>query len=92
MSSVWTGIHGEWTSLPGYLCIDNNQQTKCHTKGDETWPWVAVEIPPSRVQQVNIVNRADCCGDRTKNVKVWVGDSLPTTTDAEYSQVVEIPL
>jgi len=86
MSSVWTGNHQGMTSLPGRLCIDNNRETICHTRAGETWPWVAVEIPPSRVQQVIIVNRPDCCGDRTNNVKVWVGDSLPTTTDAEYSQ------
>merc|ERR1711872_20529 len=87
MSSVWEGDHwGEYVWLTGDLCIDNNVETKCHTKGDETWPWVAVEIPQSRVEQVNIVNRHDCCGERTKNVKVWVGNTLPTTTDTEYSQ------
>merc|ERR1712133_268746 len=87
MSSVWEGDHwGEYVWLTGDLCIDNNLETKCHTKGDETWPWVAVEIPQSRVKQVNIVNRHDCCGERTKNVKVWVGNTLPNTTDTEYSQ------
>ena len=88
MSSVWTGNHHGFTSLPGSLCIDNKRETKCHTKGGETWPWVAVQIPPSTVKRVKILNRVDCCGDRTKNVKVWVGNSVPTTTDKEYSQVI----
>ena len=29
MSSVWTGIHSVFRSLPGSLCIDNNLETKC---------------------------------------------------------------
>jgi len=86
MSSVWTGQHGIWTSLPGELCIDNNKDTKCHTKGGESCPWVAVEIPRSRVQQVKITNRVDCCGDRTKDINVYVGDTLPTSSRLPYRQ------
>merc|ERR1719153_205259 len=79
MSSVLDGIY------PGTNCIDNNVDSFCHTKGGEAWPWVAVEIPPSYVYQVWIINRADCCGERTKNLKVWVGDQFPTTASSEYS-------
>ena len=90
MSSVWKGYHQGNRELPGQLCIDNKlgALSICHTKGKETWPWVAVEIPRSSVRKVMIVNREDCCGDRTKNMKVWVGDYLPTTTKTEYSQVI----
>ena len=90
MSSVWRGYHQGVRELPGHLCTDNKLGpiSICHTKGGETWPWIAVEIPQSIVRKVKIVNRGDCCGDRTKNVKVWVGNYLPTTTDTEYSQVI----
>jgi len=85
MSSVWTGQHHHFTELPGSLCHDNNLDTKCHTKGGETRPWVAIEIPRSKVQKVKITNRRDCCGDRTKDMKIWVGDRLPITAHFEYS-------
>merc|ERR1712080_173193 len=89
MSSVWKGWHKGYRELEGSLCMDNNYGiiSICHTAGGETWPWVAVEIPQgSSVNDVKIFNRNDCCGERTRNVKIWVGDSLPTTTDTEYSQ------
>jgi len=88
MSSVWRGYHQGVRELPGHLCTDNKLGpiSICHTKGGETWPWIAVEIPQSIVRKVKIINRGDCCGDRTKNMKVWIGDYLPTTTDTEYSQ------
>lgn len=90
MSSVWTGTYyGIYTSLPGDLCIDNNKETFCHTKRGrrgESFPWVAVEIPRSRVQQVIITNRVDCCGSRTRGMSVFVGDTLPTTAYSLYRQ------
>jgi len=79
MSSQFNG------NYPGHNCIDGNLNTMCHTKNDEALPWVAVEIPRSTINQVRITNRVDCCGDRTKNMKVWVGDQLPTTAGGEYS-------
>ena len=31
------------------------------------------------IQRVELYNRQDCCGDRTKNVFVRVADELPTS-------------
>jgi len=78
-------MSSSYENYPGYNCIDGNMKTMCHTLEGEAWPWVAVEIPRSIVYQVRISNRADCCGDRTKNMKVWVGDQLPITAGDEYS-------
>ena len=83
-------MSSSYENYPGYNCIDGNMKTMCHTIEDEAWPWVAVEIPRSIVYQVRISNRADCCGDRTKNMKVWVGDQLPITAGDEYSSVIQL--
>merc|ERR1712115_376277 len=84
-ASMSSGIHGNPGKYPAKNCIDDDVNTICHTHGGESWPWVAVEIPSSDVYEVWIVNRNDCCGERTRNLKVWVGDKYPTTASSEYS-------
>merc|ERR1712180_407436 len=66
-------------------CIDGNPNPMCHTLGSESYPWVTVVIPRSIVRGIRITNRANCCGDRMKNMKIWVGNGLPSTTDVEYT-------
>merc|ERR1711962_1295692 len=58
----------------------------CHTHGSETYPWVTLVIPRSIVRTVRITNRVDCCGDKMKNVKVWVGNEFPSNSNVEFSE------
>merc|ERR1711962_479358 len=57
----------------------------CHTHGSESFPWVTLVIPRSIVRTVRITNRVDCCGERMENVKIWVGEQFPSTSNVEYS-------
>ena len=42
----------------------------CHTKREPT-PWIAIDYGTRvTVKRVEIFNRIDCCGDRTRNVEV----------------------
>jgi len=56
----------------GGVCVSNN----------EAIPWIAVDYGTRViVERVEIFNRADCCGGRTRNVDVRVSDELPTSGD-----------
>merc|ERR1712112_343604 len=68
-------------------CIDGNTTNgkMCHTAGKESYPWISLVIPLSIVRSVRITNRKDCCGDRMKNMKIWVGEKFPSTTNVEYT-------
>jgi len=68
-------------------CIDGTTTNGkyCHTAGKETFPWITLVIPPSIVRKIRITNRADCCGWRMKNMKIWVGKEFPSTANVEYS-------
>ena len=68
-------------------CIDGDITTMCHTNGGESFPWVTLVIPRSIVRTVRITNRVDCCGERMENVKIWVGEQFPSTSNVEYSGV-----
>ena len=51
----------------------------CHTEGEPT-PWIAVDYNTTvTVQRVEIFNRLQCCGNRTRNVDVRISDELPTS-------------
>ena len=51
----------------------------CHTKGERS-SWLAIDYgTPVIVQRVEIFNRDDCCGGRTKNVEVWISNHLLKT-------------
>ena len=44
----------------------------CHSK-NEPKPWLAIDYGATvRVQRVEIFNRIQCCGDRTRNVDVRI--------------------
>ena len=79
---------GFWTDR----CIDGDTETDayhggnmCHTE-DESLPWLAIDYGTTvTVKRVEIFNRDDCCGDRTKNVDVRVAYELPTSSTQMFS-------
>ena len=57
----------------------------CHTANDK-YPWLALDFGKTFVvERVEIFNRHDCCGDRTRNVEVHVAEELPTSADQKFS-------
>ena len=76
-------------------CIDGNTDGPdlgvgadadfCHTENEPT-PWIAIDFGTTvTVQRVEIFNRRQCCGDRTRNVDVRVADELPTSGSQMFS-------
>lgn len=60
--------------------IDNNtdgewgDESVTHTSGEELNPWWQVNLGSARtIRTIELWNRTDCCGDRTKNFYVFVG-------------------
>ena len=75
-------------------CIDGDTETvhpgvnaMCHTSnGGEATPWISIDYGTRViVERVEIFNRLDCCGDRTRNVDVRISDELPTSADQMFS-------
>lgn len=66
-------------------CIDGHVQLKdsfCHTGSSKPAPWLALKLKEAwPVHSVIIYNRADCCGNRTKNVEIRLIDDLNSVTD-----------
>ena len=53
----------------------------CHSKGERT-PWLAIDYGSGTsvtVERVEIFNRDDCCGERTRHVDVLISNHSPTT-------------
>ena len=72
------------TYYSGANCIDGTG-AMCHTNNDAT-PWIAIDYGTRViVERVEIINRGDCCGDRTRNVDVRISDELPTSGDQMFS-------
>ena len=70
-------IDGE--SVPGEI------RKICHTNNDP-FPWFAADFGRTFViERVEIFNRHDCCGDRTRNVEVRVSEDLPTSASQKFS-------
>ena len=68
-------------------CIDGDTSSDtrgghhhmCHTNKERA-PWIAIDYGTSvAVERVEIFNRGDCCGQRTRNVEVRISDTLPTS-------------
>ena len=58
----------------------------CHSDGSEQSPWLAIDYGTTvLVKRVEIFNREDCCGDRTKNVDVRISNELPTSASQMFS-------
>ena len=74
------------------MCIDGNTEgpakegNMCHSDGSEQSPWLAIDYGTTvLVKRVEIFNREDCCGDRTKNVDVRISNELPTSASQMFS-------
>ena len=80
MSSILTGVPG-WPDEAFYPanCINGDTAgNMCHSDLENA-PWLAIDFGKEvDVQMVTIFNRKDCCGDRFRNAKVRVTDTLPT--------------
>ena len=51
----------------------------CHTEEEPT-PWIAIDYGATvTVQRVEIFNRRQCCGNRTRNIDVRISDELPAS-------------
>merc|ERR1711962_682356 len=85
ISPIEAKMSSLWPHYPASNCIDGNPNTMCRTGGVESYPWVTLVIPRSIVRGIRITNRNNCCRDRMKNMKIWVGNGLPSTTAVEYT-------
>ena len=64
---------------PPQLCADSNSTTFCVVE-KARFPWIALYLGLKvRISRVEIRNRADCCGDKFRNIEVRVTDTLPNT-------------
>ena len=76
--------------FPAERCIDGRKDgsrtgSMCHTRGEKT-PWLALDFgQPVSVEKIVINNREDCCGDRFRNVEVWVADQLPNSGHQKFT-------
>ena len=69
-------------------CIDGvtGSGKMCHTRNDR-FPWFAVDYGKTfAIRTVEIFNRHDCCGARTRNVEVRVSEELPAPATTEDNQ------
>ena len=72
-------------------CIDGDTDRPdmeggmCHTEEEPT-PWIAIDYGTKvTVQRVEIFNRRECCGERTRNVHVRISNELPTSGSEMFS-------
>ena len=87
-SSTFTGAYEH----PAANCIDGDtgpgegerKWAFCHTRNDR-YPWFAVDYGKTyAIERVEIFNRHDCCGKRTKYVEVRVCEELPTSASQKF--------
>ena len=58
----------------------------CHSDGSEQSPWLAIDYGiPVKVERVEIFNREDAAGERTKNVEVRISNELPTSASQMFT-------
>jgi hypothetical protein len=78
-SSTWPSKHRGWW-LEAKNAIDDNQDSFAHTRmGRGHWWRANFEGGSTTVKYVKITNRRDCCGDRLRNSKVYIGRTLCAT-------------
>ena len=59
--------------------------TICATDND-LYPWLAIDYGKTvTVKRVEIFNRVNCCGFRTKNVDVRISDEVPASASQMFS-------
>ena len=58
----------------------------CATK-EENAPWLAIDYGTDvLVERVEIFNRINCCGDRARNIDVYISNALPTSANEMYDE------
>ena len=68
-------------------CIDGHIDNFCHTTNHHPFPWLAMEYVGSiTVVNIKIYNRNDCCGDKTKDLEVYVSNTLPHTAQERFPE------
>ena len=87
-SSIFTGAYEH----PSANCIvgdtgpgeGERKWAFCHIRKDR-YPWFAVDYGKTyAIERVEIFNRHDCCGKRTKYVEVRVCEELPTSASQKF--------
>ena len=59
----------------------------CATNTEKA-PWLAIDYGKDAkvsVAEVVLYNREDCCHKRTRNVKIWLADEIPTSGAEKFS-------
>ena len=84
VKAILSSENPKWA--PASKCIDGDSETTsidnlCHTyEPFPRAPWLALDYGTLvTVKRVELFNRADCCGDRTRNVDIRVSNELPTS-------------
>ena len=82
VKAILSSENPKWA--PASKCIDGDSETTsignlCHTyEPFPRAPWLALDYGTLvTVKRVELFNRADCCGDRTRNVDIRVSNELP---------------
>merc|ERR1719234_1040961 len=93
LTPVKATMSSTFQNFEAALCIDGDTESPennpsgfvdgrphiCHSN-EEPAPWIALDFGTRvTVQRVEIFNRKNCCGHRTRNVEVRVTDQLPTS-------------
>ena len=82
-------MSSEHTIFVASRCIDGVtrgvRSNVCHTLKEQA-PWLLLDFQNRvEVTRVDIYNRADCCGERTRNLIVRLTDEVPTTGSTMYT-------
>merc|ERR550519_669947 len=65
-------------NFPAGKCVDGNEDTFCHTKEEEN-PYFVIEYPEqSKINEVKVIARKNCCWDRVKELAVFVTNEKPS--------------
>ncbi len=74
MPSSWSGHAPE-------DALDRNENTICHNDRGAIHPWFQLDFGSQKtISQIELKNRANCCGDRFRNVGFFVTDT-PAVAD-----------
>lgn len=92
-SSTWCCKH-RGMMLEAKNAVDTNPDSFAHTRmGKGHWWYAQFSDGNKEVTEVKILNRKDCCGDRLKKTKVYIGNTLcgalPDSTATGQSYTVK---
>ena len=80
-------LSSEYHHYSAAKCIDGDttghatrEGNMCHTQ-KERFLWITLDFGTTvTIERVEIVNRDDCCGHRTRNLQVLVSDKPPSSS------------